>query len=61
MAADTAIVTMEGEYETAHKLLNGTSFNDLERPLSQYSRSRYYSTSNNSQIVQDRAMVTMAD
>ena len=33
----------------------------FERPLSQFSRSRYYSTSNNSQIVQDRAIVTMAD
>ena len=33
MAADTAIVTMEGELETAPKLLNGTSFNDLERPV----------------------------
>ena len=43
------------------KLLNGISFNDLERHLSQFSRSRYYSTSNNSQIVQDRAIVTMAD
>ena len=30
MATDTAIVTIEGEYETALKLLNGTSFNDLE-------------------------------
>ena len=30
--------------------LNGTSFNDLERPLIQFSRSRYYLTSNNSQI-----------
>ena len=34
MTADTAIVTMEGEQETAPKLLNDTSFNDLERPLS---------------------------
>jgi len=30
MAADTAIVTMEGEQETIHKLSNGTIFNDLE-------------------------------
>jgi len=30
MATDTAIVTMEGEYETAPKLSNGTTFNDLE-------------------------------
>jgi len=29
-ATDTAIVTIEGEYETALKLLNGTDFNDLE-------------------------------
>ena len=41
--------------------LNGTSFNDLEWPLSQISKSRYYSASNNSQMVQDRAIVTMAD
>jgi len=27
---DTAIVTMEGEYETAPKLLDGTNLNDLE-------------------------------
>jgi len=31
MAKDTtAIVTIEGEQETAPKLLNGTSFSDLE-------------------------------
>jgi len=29
-ATDTAIVTMEGEYETAPKLLNDTNFNDLQ-------------------------------
>ena len=41
MAADTAILTIEGEYdETAPKLSNGTSFNDLEWPLNQISRSR---------------------
>ena len=34
---------------------------DLEWTLSQISRSRYYSMSNNSQTVQDRAIVTMAD
>jgi len=28
--SDTAVVIIEGEYETAPKLLNGTSFNDLE-------------------------------
>ena len=30
MAADTAIVTIEGEYETVSKLSNGTTFNDHE-------------------------------
>jgi len=29
--------------------------------LSQISRSRYYSTSNNSKMVQDRAIVTMGN
>ena len=29
MMQDRAIVTMEGEQETAHKLSNGTSLNDL--------------------------------
>jgi len=29
-ATDKAIVTIEGEYETAPKLSNGTNFNDLE-------------------------------
>ena len=30
MIQDSAIVTMEGEYETAPKLSIGTNFNDLE-------------------------------
>ena len=33
----------------------------FEWPLTQTSRSRYYSTSNNSKTVQDRAIFTMAD
>ena len=62
-ATYTAIVTIEGEYETAPKLANGTNFNDLEWPLTPISRSRCYSTSNNSKMVQDRAIFsfTMAD
>jgi len=47
MATDTAIVTMEGELETVHKLSNGTTFNDLQWPLTHILRSQYYSTSNN--------------
>jgi len=61
MMQDRAIVTMEGEWETAPSLLNGTSLNDLEWPLTQISRSQYYSTSNNLKTVQDRAIFTMAD
>jgi len=53
---DRAIVTMEGEYETAPKLSNGTSLNDLEWTLTQISKSRYYSMSNNWKTVQDRAI-----
>jgi len=30
MMQDRAMVTMKGEYETALKLSNGTSLNDLE-------------------------------
>ena len=52
---------MEGEQETAPKLSNGTSLNDLEWPLIQVSRPQYYSTSNNSKTVADRAIFTMAD
>jgi len=60
-ATDTAIVTIEGEWENVPTPLNGTNFNDLERPLTQNSRSRYYSMSNNLKMVQDIAIFTMAD
>ena len=43
------------------KLSNGTIFNDFEWPLAQISRSRYYSTPNNSIIIQNRATLTMTD
>ena len=46
---------------TAPKLSNVTNFNDLEWPLTPISRSRYYSTSKNSKMVQDRAIFAMAD
>jgi len=36
---------------------NGTNFNDFEWPLTPISRSRYYSTSNNSIMVQDKAIL----
>jgi len=44
MIQDIVIVIIEGEKETAPKLSNGTSFNNLEWPLIQISRSCYYST-----------------
>ena len=50
---DTAIVTIKCKQETVPKLSNGSSFNDLERPITQISRSRYYLTSNNSKLLQD--------
>jgi len=43
-----AIVTMEGEYETAQNLSNGTSL-------------KKYSTSNNLKMVQHTAIFTMAN
>jgi len=54
---DTAIVTMEGEWETAPKLSNGTSLNDLQWSFQGYD----YSTSNNLKMVQHTAILTMAD
>ena len=40
---------------------NGTSFNDLKWPLTQSLRLQYYSVPNNLKMVQDRAILTMAD
>ena len=52
-----AIVTMEGEQETAPKLSNGTSLNDLQWPFQGHA----YSTSYNLKMVQHTAILTMAD
>jgi len=52
-----AIVTMEGEQETAPRLSNGTSLNDLRWPFQGHD----YSTSNNLKMVQHTAILTMAD
>ena len=49
---NTVIVTMKGEQKTAPKLSNGTSLNELAWPLTQISRSRYYSMSSNSKRYQ---------
>ena len=58
---DRAIVTTEGEWEIAPKLLNSTISNDLVWPLTQISRSRYHSTSKISKTVPDSAIFTMTD
>ena len=50
------IVTMECEYETVPKLLNGTIFNDPEWSVTHILRLRYYSTLNNLKMVQDWAI-----
>jgi len=42
MTQDGAIITMKCEYETVSTLLNDTSFNRLEWPLTQILRSRHY-------------------
>jgi len=44
-----------------YDLLISTIFNNLERPLTQISRSRQYLTLNMSVTVQDMATVTMED
>jgi len=50
---------MEGEYELACDLSNGAISNDLERPLTWFSRSRHYLTLNISQTATDTATVTI--
>jgi len=45
---------MEGEYETAPKLSNGTGLNDLQTSVT-------FSTSNNLKMVQHTAILAMAD
>ena len=51
---DTAIVTIESEYKTVPKRLNGTNFNDFELPVTQISRSRKYLMLNIALMVQKR-------
>jgi len=51
MIRNRAIVTMKVKYETVPKLSNGTIFNDIERPLTQVSRSCHYLTLNVSEMV----------
>ena len=58
MIQDNAIVTVEGEYEAAPKVSNGTIFKDLERPQTQISRSGHSLTLSISEIANNMAIVT---
>ena len=53
------IVTMADQYEVAYVLSNGAIFNDLERPLTWFWRSRHSLTLNISQTATDTATVTI--
>jgi len=53
------IFTMADQYKVTCGLSNGTIFNDLERPLTCFSRSRHSLTLNISEMAKDTAIVTM--
>jgi len=57
MIQDSAIVTMGCEQINISELSNGTIFSDLERPLTDISKLRYYLTVNISETVRDRDIV----
>jgi len=57
----TAIVAIEGEQDTVPKLSNVTILNDFEWPLTKISRSRYFERQITKKMVQDKAILTMAD
>ena len=46
MVQDRAIFTMADQQKVVHGLLNNAIFNDLEQPLTQFSRSHYTLTLN---------------
>ena len=54
-----AIFTTADLHKVAYGLSNGAIFNDLERPLTWFSRSRHSLTLNISQTATDTATVTM--
>jgi len=59
MVQDRGIFAMADQYKVAYGLSNGAIFNDLERPLTWFSRSRYSLTLNISQTATVTAIVTM--
>jgi len=59
MVQDRAIFTMADQYKVACGLSNGAIFNDLERPLTWFPRSRHCLTLNISEMAKDTVIVTM--
>ena len=59
MVQNRAIFTMADQQKVAYGLSNGAIFNDLERPLTWFSRSRHSLTLNISQTATDMATVTI--
>ena len=55
----TVVVAFEINYLILYGLSNGAIFNDLERPLTWFSRSRHSLTLNISQTATDTAIVTI--
>jgi len=59
MVQDRAIFAMADQYKVAYGLSSGAIFNELERPLIWFSRSRNSLTLNISQTATDTATVTI--
>jgi len=59
MVQDRAIFTMADQQKFAYGLSNGAIFNDFERPLTWFSRSRQSLILNISQTATDTAAVTI--
>jgi len=59
MVQDRAVFTMADQQKVAYGLSNGAIFNDLERPLTCFSRSRHSSTLYISEMAKDTAIVTV--
>jgi len=59
MVQDRAIFKMADQYKVAYDISNGAIFNDLERSLTWFLRSRHSLTLNISQTATDTAIVTI--
>ena len=59
MEQDRAIFTVDDQQKVACGLSNGAIFNDLERTINWFSRSRHFLTLNSSQTATDTATVTI--